>query len=31
MQGKPYDGVSYVAYGACGEENKCSAICTWAG
>lgn len=30
MQGKPYDGASYVAYGACREESRCSNVCTWA-
>ncbi len=29
-QGKPYDGASYVAYRACGEESKCLDVCTWA-
>ncbi len=28
MQSRPYDGASYVAYGACGEESRCLAICT---
>ncbi len=38
MQGRPYDGASYAAYGACGEESRwfgrkstASAVCTWAG
>jgi hypothetical protein len=31
MQGRPYDGASYAAYGACGEKSRCSIVCTWVG